>query len=96
MGSEMCIRDSSALEAMSCEVPVIGTNVGGLPELIKHGETGYITEVGDVDKMALHAVDLLTDDTLRKQFHTRRQTLWRFSCDFQIVVYKSDRTATAG
>src|SRR5699024_404933 len=36
------------LEAMACEVPSIGTNVGGIPEVINHGETGYLVELGDI------------------------------------------------
>src|SRR5690625_4869847 len=56
------------LEAMSCEVPSIGTNVGGIPEVIKHNETGFLVELGDVDKAAQYAVKLLSDDTLLKQF----------------------------
>jgi N-acetyl-alpha-D-glucosaminyl L-malate synthase BshA len=51
----------SALEAMSCGVPVISSSVGGLPELNLHNETGYIAEIGDVDRMAKYAVDLLLD-----------------------------------
>jgi N-acetyl-alpha-D-glucosaminyl L-malate synthase BshA len=51
----------SALEAMSCGVPVISSSVGGLPELNLHNETGYIAEIGDVDRMAKYAVDLLSD-----------------------------------
>ena len=51
----------SALEAMACEVPVISTSVGGLPELQVHGETGYIAEIGDIDRMARYAVELLTN-----------------------------------
>jgi glycosyltransferase involved in cell wall biosynthesis len=76
---------------MSCEVPVIGTNVGGLPELIKHGETGYVTEVGDVDKMALHAVDLLTDDTLRKTIgrQARQRVLDNFAEESVVPQYES-------
>jgi L-malate glycosyltransferase len=52
----------AALEAMSCEVPVISTSVGGLPELNIHNETGYIAEIGDVDRMAKYAIDLLTNE----------------------------------
>jgi len=49
----------SALEAMSCGVPVISSSVGGLPELQVHSETGYIAEMGDVQRMAKYCVDLL-------------------------------------
>jgi len=41
----------SALEAMSCSVPVVSSSTGGLPELVVHGETGYIAELGDVQRM---------------------------------------------
>jgi N-acetyl-alpha-D-glucosaminyl L-malate synthase BshA len=58
----------SALEAMACDVPVISSSVGGLPELQVHGETGYIAEIGDIDRMAKYAVDLLTNDVKRRQF----------------------------
>lgn len=55
----------AALEAMSCSVPVISSNIGGLPELNIHGETGYLCELGDVDKMAEYAIELLKNDELR-------------------------------
>ena len=46
------------LEAMACEVPVIATRSGGIPEVVEHGVTGFLAEVGDVEAMAAHAVDL--------------------------------------
>lgn len=58
----------SALEAMACEVPVISSSVGGLPELIVHNQTGYIAEIGDVERMAKYAIDLLTNDSKREMF----------------------------
>jgi len=58
----------SALEAMACEVPVISSSVGGLPELQVHGETGYIAEIGDIDRMARYAVDLLTNEAKHELF----------------------------
>jgi len=51
----------SALEAMSCSVPVISSSVGGLPELQVHGQTGYIAEIGDIPRMAKYAIELLTN-----------------------------------
>jgi N-acetyl-alpha-D-glucosaminyl L-malate synthase BshA len=58
----------AALEAMSCEVPVISSNIGGLPELNVHGKTGYLCEVGDIDAYARYAIELLKDDEKLNQF----------------------------
>ena len=55
----------AALEAMACEVPVIASNVGGLPEIIEHGVTGYICPPEALEEMAAHAVWLLRDDDKR-------------------------------
>jgi N-acetyl-alpha-D-glucosaminyl L-malate synthase BshA len=51
----------AALEALACGVPVVGTRAGGLPEVVRDGETGVLCEVGDVDGMAQGAVDILKD-----------------------------------
>ena len=51
----------SALEALACGVPVIGANAGGLPEVVRHGETGFLCEPGDVDGMARAGIALLSD-----------------------------------
>lgn len=53
----------AALEAMSCSVPVISSNIGGLPEVNIHGETGYLCDLDDVECMAKHAVDILKDES---------------------------------
>lgn len=58
----------SALEAMSCGLPVISSSVGGLPELIRHNETGYIAEFGDVERMARYTIDLLKNEKKYKIF----------------------------
>ncbi|MGH9716967.1 MAG: N-acetyl-alpha-D-glucosaminyl L-malate synthase BshA [Candidatus Acidiferrales bacterium] len=49
----------AALEAMSCEVPVLATNVGGLPEVVTHGEDGYLFEPHDVETASKYALDIL-------------------------------------
>jgi N-acetyl-alpha-D-glucosaminyl L-malate synthase BshA len=51
----------SALEALASGVPVIGTRAGGLPEVVRDGETGYLCEVGDVDGMSAAALSILTN-----------------------------------
>ena len=56
----------AALEAMACEVPVISTNAGGLPELNVDGVTGFLCEVGDVETMAEKAIHILDDANLGK------------------------------
>jgi len=58
----------AALEAMACEVPVISTNAGGLPEVNTHGKTGFLAEVGDVKAMAGHTLTLLRDPELLARF----------------------------
>jgi N-acetyl-alpha-D-glucosaminyl L-malate synthase BshA len=50
----------AALEAMACEVPVIATNVGGVPEVVEHGVDGYLVEPEDVKTPAKYAIDLLS------------------------------------
>ena len=58
----------AALEAMACEVPVISSNVGGLPEVNIHGETGYLSDVGNVDEMAENAIRILKDEEILQRF----------------------------
>lgn len=58
----------AALEAMACEVPVVSSNGGGLPEVNIHGVTGFMSDVGDVDEMAQYAIQLLSDDAMLQQF----------------------------
>lgn len=80
----------SALEAMACEVPVISSSVGGLPELVVHGETGYIAEIGDVERMARYAVDLLTNQTRHQLFaKAARARAMQFESSKIIALYES-------
>lgn len=51
----------AALEAMACHVPVISTNTGGLPELNRHGVSGFLSDIGDVEDMAKNALYILED-----------------------------------
>ncbi len=80
----------SALEAMACSVPVVSSSAGGLPELVVHGETGFIAELGDVQRMAKYAIDLLSDDRKWELFsqNARRRAVERFNVDQIIPLYE--------
>jgi N-acetyl-alpha-D-glucosaminyl L-malate synthase BshA len=69
-----------ALEAMACGVPTIGSEAGGIPELITHGETGFLSPIGDVEDMANNAERLLLDKKLHEQF--RQACMFRARNEF--------------
>jgi N-acetyl-alpha-D-glucosaminyl L-malate synthase BshA len=79
----------AALEAMACEVPVIASRVGGLPEVVTDGETGFLSPVGDVDKMAADAARLLADEKLRREMGARARefAIDRYCTDCVIPEY---------
>jgi N-acetyl-alpha-D-glucosaminyl L-malate synthase BshA len=79
----------AALEAMAVQVPVIASRVGGLPEVIDDGDTGYLSAVGDVDKMADDAARLLMDPKLRKEMarRARASAIERYSTHKIIPQY---------
>jgi L-malate glycosyltransferase len=60
-----------ALEAMACEVPVIATRVGGLPEVVLEGETGYLFGIGEVQGMARRGLEILRDEGERRRLGER-------------------------
>lgn len=76
----------AALEAMSCGLPVISSSVGGLPELIRHNECGYIAEIGDIDRMAKYALDLLTNKKKYDMFSANARKCAVTKFDKSIVV----------
>jgi N-acetyl-alpha-D-glucosaminyl L-malate synthase BshA len=71
----------AALEAMACQVPVISTNTGGLPELNIQGKTGFMSNVGDVEDMAKNAISILQDEKRLAQF---KQNAVAHARDFDI------------
>jgi N-acetyl-alpha-D-glucosaminyl L-malate synthase BshA len=80
----------SALEAMSCEVPVIATNIGGVPEVVGHGECGYIAELGDVQRMARYCVELLTTPKKLAAFraNARKRAIQQYDIDLIVPMYE--------
>ncbi len=79
----------AALEAMACEVPVVASRVGGVPEVVDDGETGFLSPVGDTDKMAADAARLLMDEELRREMgqRARAQAVSRYRTDLVIPQY---------
>jgi L-malate glycosyltransferase len=65
----------AALEAQACEVPVVASRVGGIPEVINDGETGFMSDVGDTEKMSDDVLKLLNDEDLRQSFGKRGREL---------------------
>ena len=81
----------AALEALSGEVPVVATSVGGLPEVVVDGETGFLRPVGDVEGMAAAALALLGDPARARAFGRagREVAIERFSEDRVVGLYRS-------
>ena len=79
------------LEAMACKVPVLATASGGITEVVEHGETGYLTEVGDIEAMAKYAIEILTNPQLAKQMGQRGRefAMTNFSQDNIVPQYEA-------
>jgi N-acetyl-alpha-D-glucosaminyl L-malate synthase BshA len=90
MPSEMESFGLVALEAMACGVATVGTNVGGVPELITDGVNGFLEPVGDIAAQASRVVELLTDDDLHRRITAagRARAIEQFSTDRIIPQYE--------
>jgi glycosyltransferase involved in cell wall biosynthesis len=80
----------AACEAMSCGVPVVAYNVGGLPEVIESGVDGYLVELGDIKGMAEIGLKILGDSSVGSEIgrRARAKVLKRFSQDKIIDRYE--------
>jgi len=72
----------AALEAMINKVPVVSSNAGGIPEVNKHGITGYLSEIGDIDDMAKNAITILKDE---KTLETFKENAKEVALQFDIL-----------
>jgi len=84
----------AALEAMAMGVPVISSNTGGIPEVNRHGYSGFLSEVGDVEDMAMNTLSLLTDE--EKLLNFKSQALSRahdFDLEKILPLYEALYTA---
>jgi len=81
----------AALEAMACGVPVVSSSVGGLPELVKHNDSGFIAEIGDIDRMSKYVIDLLTNSRKYEIFsnNARRRAIELFGIDKIVPYYEN-------
>jgi len=81
----------AALEAMACEVVPISTRAGGVPEVIDHGKSGFLADVGDVDTMARYAIELFSDERrLREMGKQARAVAMERFCSTKIVKQYED------
>lgn len=80
----------AALEAMACEVPVISSNTGGIPEVNIHGKTGFMSAVGDIKDMSENAIQLLSNMSLYKEFKNNAYAqAQRFDINIILPEYES-------
>ena len=79
----------AALEAEACEVPVIATRIGGIPEVVTDGETGFLSDIGDTEKMSGDVMKFLNDEEMRENFgkKARESAVSRYGSDLIIPQY---------
>src|SRR5690606_29626245 len=80
----------AALEAMACKVPVVSSNVGGIPEVNIHGVTGFLSKVGDIADMTANTLRLLQNPELHASFRENAyEQARKFDIDQILPLYES-------
>ncbi|HEX6940676.1 MAG TPA: N-acetyl-alpha-D-glucosaminyl L-malate synthase BshA [Longimicrobiales bacterium] len=80
----------AALEAMACGVPVVATRVGGVPEVVTHGESGFLAPVGALDEMAEYGIEILRDpERWRRVSEAARAAAEEFAADRIVPMYEA-------
>lgn len=80
----------AALEAMACEVPVISSNAGGLPEVNINGLTGYMSDIGDVESMAANALKILSDENVLSTMRNNAlEQAQKFNIEYILPQYEA-------
>ena len=79
----------AALEAMACEIPVVSTNAGGIPELNVHGVTGMMSNIGDVADMVKNSLFVLDDDNLPRFKRAARARAEEFAVANIVPLYEA-------
>ncbi len=79
----------AALEAQACEVPVVASRIGGIPEVVTDNETGFMSEIGNIEKMSEDVLKLLSDEEMRREFgkNARESAISRYSTEKIIPQY---------
>jgi len=81
----------AALEAMACDVPIVASNIGGLPELVRDGEDGFLCPLDDIDAFTARTRQLLTDEDLHAQMAeaARTRAVETFDVDSIVPQYEA-------
>ena len=81
----------AALEALSCGIPVVASNAGGIPEVVVHGESGFLSDIGDIEDMAKNTLRIIRDSELAQKMSlaARNRAVNLFSEDKLLSEYEN-------
>ena len=91
MPSELEAFGLAALEAMACGVVPVATKAGGIPELITHGQDGFVEPVGDITSQAQRTLELLTDNARHQRMATAARATAELRFATSLIIPKYER-----